>query len=216
MNKQIAIILGVLAVIIIAGVAYLMMKNAQHSQMVSVTTQNKPTSPASPTTQTIQGTLKSLLSAGKSQKCTYSNKIQTGSVNGIVYIANGKVRGDFTSSTVQNKVSGHMIVEGGYSYVWTDLSNQGVKMAINQQQPSTTPTNNQAPNINQTFTYSCQGLTEDDSMFVLPSAISFSTFAMPTSGLPASAGTSQSFSCSACNSVPAGSARDACRAQLHC
>ena len=191
-------------------------KSPQLPNKQALVTQNKP----AVTKQTIQGTIKSLLSAGKSQKCTYSNKLQATSVNGTVYVANGKIRGDFTSVSEQTKINGHMIVDSGYSYVWTEMSKQGIKMAIDQQRSTSDSTNNQTPDINQTFTYTCQGWTEDDAIFTLPSDISFSTFALPLaqpSGVaPSNAGAIPSTACSACDNLPVGTVRDACRTQLHC
>lgn len=212
-------IIIILIILILLGVgAYLLMGRSYQPPTSQVpVSQNKPTSSG---TQTIQGTIKSLLSAGKSQKCTYSSNLESGSVGGVVYIANGKMRGDFVSVTEQTKINGHMIVDSGFSYIWTDMNKQGIKMAIDQKvQPTGTSANSQTPDINQTFNYTCQTWTEDNSMFTLPSDISFSTFTLPVvqpSGVaPSNNGTSTSV-CSACDNLPAGSARDTCKAQLGC
>ena len=116
-----------------------------------------------------------------------------------------------------------MIIDGGYFYVWTDLSNSGIKMAVNQEQPATAPVNNsQTPDINQSFTYTCQGWAEDDTLFALPSSISFMTTALPVApsssgaGTPSGTGTNPSSYCATCDNIPAGPGRDACRTQLHC
>jgi uncharacterized protein YxeA len=222
MNKNVAIVVGILILIIIGFVAYSAMKKpSQPTNKVMVTSENKPAASNSQTTA--QGTLKSLLTSGKSQKCTYSYTHQSTTVNGTVYVANGKMRGDFVSPSGQSKVTGHMIIDGGYFYVWTDLSNSGIKMAVNQEQPATAAVNNsQTPDINQSFTYTCQGWAEDDSLFTLPSSISFMTTALPVApsssgvGTPSGAGTSPSSYCAACDNIPAGPGRDACRTQLHC
>jgi hypothetical protein len=211
-------IVGILLIILVLGVgAYLLMKKSPQSStnQAPVATQNKPDS----TKQTIQGTLKSLLSAGKSQKCTYSNKAESASINGTIYITSGKMRGDFVSGTEEKKVNGHMIVDGKFSYVWSDLSKQGIKMAYdpNEQAPTSVPanTNNQTPDINQTFAYTCQGWTENNTVFVPPTDITFSEFAMPSVVVPSDAATNPS-ACSACDNLPEGTTRDTCKTQLNC
>ena len=218
MNKNVAILIGVLIVFIVILGAYSLTKKSPQSStnQAPVTTEKKST------TQTMQGTLRSLLSAGKSQKCTYSNKLKSASINGTVYVANGKIRGDFTSGAEQTKVNGHMIVDSGYSYIWSDMSKQGIKMAIDlqQQQPTGSTANSQTPDINQTFEYKCQGWTEDATMFVLPSTITFSAVTLPgtqpSGATPSGVMTNPAVTCSICDKIPAGSGRDTCRTQLHC
>jgi hypothetical protein len=214
MNKKIIIV--VLILILIAAGAYLLMKKTPQAPVnhAPVTIQNKP---ANSKSQTMQGTIKSLLTAGKSQKCTYSSQLESSSVEGIVYVTNGKMKGDFTTTSKENKVTGHMIVDGGYSYIWTDLTSKGIKMAIDlQQQPSSASANSQAPDINQSFSYTCQGWTPDNTVFAPPSNVSFTTFTLPSSGAMPSGIQVPSAACSACDSIPAGAGRDTCRTQLHC
>jgi hypothetical protein len=219
MNRNVAIVVGVLILFIIGSGAYLALnKSPQPSTNKSPITQNKP---ADSETQTVQGTIKSLLSSGKSQKCTYSSNLESASVSGTLYVANGKMRVDFASGTEQAKISGHMIMDSGFSYVWTDMSKQGIKMAIDQklQQPSGIPAGGQALDVNQTFAYTCQGWIGDGSVFALPSDITFSTFALPAAAssgaVPSSKATNPS-SCSVCDNLPAGTARETCKTQLNC
>lgn len=220
MSKNIAIVIGILALFIVVFVGYTAIKKLpQTVNKVPVNSKVKPT--VVPTPQSAQGTLRGLLSSEKSQKCTYSYDLQSMSVSGTVYVAKGKLKGDFTSISQQAKIGGHMIVVGGYTYIWTDLNKMGVKMAFDQAQPSNaSATNSQVAQIDQSFNYSCQGWTEDDSLFTLPSNITFTTTALPVgqpSNSASSAGkVSPSSACSVCDRVPAGSGRDACRAQLHC
>jgi hypothetical protein len=214
-SKKIIVIL--ILILLGSGVYLFMKKSPQSSNPQTSTTQNQP----STSTNQTQGTLKSLLSAGKSQKCTYSSKVGSTSVDGTVYIANGKMREDFTTTSAQTKMNGYMIVDGGYSYVWSDLSNQGIKMAFDQAQPSNAPTsaNSQTPNINQAYTYTCSGWAENSSMFTPPTNITFSTITVRPvlpSGTASSGAVTNSSACSACDSLPAGTAKDTCKIQLNC
>jgi hypothetical protein len=220
MSKKIAI--AVFILILVGAGVYLFLKKPQTSNNLGpVDSQNKATN------GTVQGTLNSLLSAGKSQKCTYSNEIDSASMNGVVYVSNGKVRGDYVSASEEMMISGHMIYDGKYSYVWTDGSKSGIKMAIDQEQQkqqeqsADNSVNNQAADMNKTFTYNCQGWARDESVFVPPSDVSFSTFEMP-SAQPSNSvplGNEESVNqsaCAACDNVPEGIARDTCKSQLNC
>jgi len=220
MKKGVVVVVGILVILaVIFGLYSMSKKTPRLVNKIKVTTENKPTASK---TETAQGTFRSLLSSEKSQKCTYSYDRQAVSVSGTIYVVKGKMRGDFVSSSTQSKVSGHLVVSDNYLYVWTDMSNRGIKMLISQQSSPVSTNSSQMLDINQTFTYSCQGWTEDDSLFALPSTISFMTFALPASspstavGSAPSAGASPSAACSICDRIPAGSGRDACRAQLHC
>jgi hypothetical protein len=210
-NKKIIIIIIVL-VLIIVGV--LLVKKAPQSP-----TSQTPQGSTETSSQKIQGTIKSLLSSGKSQKCTYSSKVESMTGNGTVYIANGKMRGDFTSITAETKVNGHMIVDAGYSYVWTDSTKQGIKMAIDQAQPSGSPSDSQGPDLNQQFAYTCTGWSADNSIFTPPTDVTFSTFTLPVaqpSGVLPSGSEANPAGCSVCDNIPEGAARDTCKTQLNC
>jgi hypothetical protein len=214
MNKNIIIIVIILAIIAV-GVYFFTSKPLKAPNSLSSTAQSKTESK----TQTMQGTLRSLLSSGKSQKCTYSNKIESASIEGTVYVVNGKMRGDFISGTEEKKVNGHMIVDGKNSYVWTDSSKQGIKMAYdpNEQTPSIVPanTNSQISDINKTFTYKCQGWAENNAVFSPPSDIAFSSFTIPSVSAPSGAETNPP-ACAACDNLPEGTAKNTCKTQLNC
>lgn len=220
MNRKTVIIVTILIIICVG--AYLLIKKSP--QPVNDQTSIGQNNPENSTSQTVQGTLKSLLSAGKSQKCTYSNKVDSATVEGTIYIANGKIRGDFTTTSEQTKMSGHMITDKEFSYTWNDLSNQGIKMTINQEQQapsdSSTEPNNQTSDINQTYTYTCQGWKEDAAMFIPPANITFSTFTLPNTQsngtAPANGDSTNSSMCATCDNIPAGEARDTCKTQLNC
>lgn len=123
------------------------------------------------------------------------------------------MRGDFTAKEASTTVSGHMIVVNNESYTWTDLSKQGIKMAINTSEAEASAgseNSNQSVDLNQNVSYHCSAWAEDASKFSLPTDITFTSFTVPSaSGVPGNA-------CAACNNLPAGSAQTACREQLHC
>ncbi|MCL4366934.1 hypothetical protein M1563_02085 [Patescibacteria group bacterium] len=222
MSKLAYIVIAVVVIILIGAGAFLYtkkIKSPTNTQPENTMMQNP--APTESQNQTMTGTLKDLLTMSQPQVCTYSNNSDNSSMSGTAYVAGGKMRGDFSTSTGTSNMSGHVIVDGNNSYIWTDGSTTGFKMTINQTVPTTTPSpSNQTANLNQQVTYSCSAWTEDSSKFNLPTDINFTTMALPTGSASASGsvpGTSSAKSaCDVCNSLPTADAQSACKAQLNC
>jgi hypothetical protein len=120
-------------------------------------------------------TLQGLLSLGSSQKCTFTDATSiTASSEGTVYVAQGKLRGDFTSVVSGTTIKSHMIVLGDTSYTWTDTTKEGSKMALATIENQQAPGPNQGFNPNKKVNYSCVGWLTDASVFALPAGIQFS------------------------------------------
>lgn len=122
--------------------------------------------------------MKNLVAAGVSQKCTFNESNDISQSSGTVYIANGKMRGDFDSMAQGIAVKSHMIVDGEYSYVWTPDTNQGFKMSITAGEStgasgSSVTQGQQTVDYNQELAYSCEPWTADSSRFSLPSGVVF-------------------------------------------
>jgi hypothetical protein len=164
-----------------------------------------------------QGTLKALLTAGKPQTCTFDNN--KGST-GTVYVANEKMAGDFTTTTQGNTVTAHMVIDGGYSYLWTGMTKMGIKISMAEaEKAEANASTNQSVGLNEPVSYSCKDWSVDATKFTLPTDITFSTFNLPKAAAPkaagASAGSAVNPACSACDSLPA-AAQGPCRTQLNC
>jgi hypothetical protein len=215
-NKK---LVGILIVLILIGVgASFVVKRAPQT-----TTKQPPTVTKAPTVtpkETMQGTLRSLISSKKPQICTYSNDLGSASVSGTVYLADGKVKADFTSVSEENKISGHMIINDGYAYIWTGTTSKGIKIVFDPNQPTGTPLNSQVPDLNQSFAYACKEWKTDASLFAPPLNVDFSLISVPAqpSGAvsPASGSVTNGSACSVCDKLPAGESQVACRAQFHC
>jgi uncharacterized protein (UPF0333 family) len=212
MNKKIVGVIVIVLLVLLGGGAYFMMQKSKSTTAENLPAANPTEAAAAAETQ---GTLKSLLTAGKPQTCSFST--EEGS-SGTVYVANGKMRGDFTSTTQGTTVTGHMILDSGYSYVWTDLTKQGMKIAIPAEQASGS-TGSQGMDVNQKVSYSCKGWTVDNTKLALPSDVTFSTFNIPGAAAPKATGTNDGSAvnpaCSACDSLPA-AAQGPCKTQLNC
>ena len=138
---------------------------------------------AAPLSSTRGMTLRGLLSLGSSQKCTFTDATNpTASSEGTVYVAQGQLRGDFTSVVSGVAIESHMIVLGSTSYEWTDAATGGFKMALATIENQQAPGPNQGFNPNKSVDYSCTGWSTNASVFALPVGIQFSnmTNILPT------------------------------------
>jgi hypothetical protein len=166
-------------------------------------------------------TLKILLATKTPQKCTYS--VESAATSGTVYVSNGKVRGDYATTVEGKPMSGHVIVSGGYSYVWSDGNTQGFKMAMNLNEVASISgdienrASSQMPDLNQKVDYNCSAWAADEKLFAPPSDVTFSSFAapsLPTANTPSSSNNESA--CAVCDNIPDAQAKEACKTQLKC
>lgn len=167
-----------------------------------------------------EGSFKDFLAGGKSQKCEASFKSGDTTSSGTMYVASGKMRGDFSAQVQGKTMQSHMIVKDQTVYSWTEGLglNAAFKTALNTS--NTNSSQSRSVDVNQKVSYACQSWTEDDSQFALPIGMTFSdTAAMMPGGAAGNPGSSQGSDaknqqCLACNS--AGSAKTQCLAALGC
>ncbi len=172
MNKTIGIIV---AIVVIAGGAFLLMNKKSDD------TATKGSSESAKMEDSEQSnlSLKSLMSSGKSQKCTFSMNENDSTGTGTFYIANGKSRGDITATVSGKSTTTHMISDGTTSYVWFDGSSTGFKTAINGDDLKAAQSQTQTVDPNKNYDFKCSGWSSDSSMFVTPSNVEFKEFNMP-------------------------------------
>ncbi len=115
--------------------------------------------------------LTDLIASKKAQKCTVKHEVAGIESNGTVYVAGGKLRGDFTST---GGVSGntHVIVDAGNVYTWIDGLGMGVKVAASTADAG--GSGQQAVSMNQKLNYDCAAWSVDASVFTRPAGITFS------------------------------------------
>lgn len=175
------------------------------------------------TQTTTKKSLKDLLGLNSAQKCTFTGP--DGS-SGTVYLANGKMRGDFTSVTDSETINSHMIVDGQTSYVWMDGQNMGFQMDIDPNDSSTDIRAQGQVDINAEVEYDCTDWMANASSFSLPADVKFSDFGnflRPTVGEKLDTDSEPSVEsddpkaaqCAACNSA-AGEVRQQCLSALGC
>ncbi len=169
-----------------------------------------------------KSTLKQLIDAGKPQKCEVSYKLnETTSTSGTSYMAGrGKFRGDFATQVNGQVQQSHVIMSGDTLYTWTEGQTIGFKMQVNQQ--ASASTTQQAINFEQQMEYNCQDWKEDNSVFSIPTNITFKDQASITklqSGSNSATGSNTTIPdkkvmCAACDQ--AGSSKAQCLAALGC
>ncbi len=193
MNKKIIWI--IVAVVIVALAAYFLLKGkgSQNNNNVASDTTNASSQANANVSASEQTSLKALLASGKSQKCTFEETTAAGKSQGTVYVASGKMRGDF-SATVEGKAqTSHMIVDNQTSYIWVDGMNTGFKMKTDASAQANANANTQAESVdpNKNMSFHCGNSSADASMFDLPANIQFSdmtSLTAPATNLNAAAG----------------------------
>lgn len=213
MNKNIIIGLVIVILLLVGGGGYMFLNRSQTNP------QTTSTQPAENTTQTTsKASLKSLMSLGNNQTCTFEDT-QSGS-SGTVYISSGKFRGDFSSNVNGTVTGSHMISDSSNVYVWMDNTNDGFKMSMDSIE-KLNESNQKTVDINKEVDYSCSGWGVDSSKFSIPTQITFQDFSAmmedASKMMKSVTGTSQdnTAACSTCNNLPA-EAQAQCKAALKC
>jgi len=225
------VIIGVLVVItlILAGAGVTWFKNStapKSNTNASTESMSTPEAQASVSSDT-RVALKDLFSSSKSQQCTFSDS-SSGS-SGTVYMSNGKMRGDFSTTSSGQTMLSHMIVENDTSYVWTDASDQGVKLSYEKATQLTSATASAQAgsatmpiSLDQKVSYQCSAWSVDPSLLTLPTTVKFNDFSSLIPQIKASGNASgaaavdtKSAACQACDQL-SGSPREQCRKALSC
>src|SRR3989338_3918069 len=158
MNNKILLAVG--ALVIIGIVAFVLMRGSANSPLSGGNIIGGKMS------------MKSLLGRNISQECTFSSTENGSDTSGTVYVASGKMRGDFNSTINGKREVNHMIVTDNTSYVWGDSMAQGIKMSLAD--TTKQENNNNNVDVNKEADYSCKSWSADNNKFTLPAGISFS------------------------------------------
>ena len=169
--KKLGLIIGVVVLLLIAGVAYTQLNKSSQTPNTTNTATEKPKTAE----DTVKGTIQSLLGVGKSVTCTVNDETQ-GST-GTIFVSDKKMAGDFAVKVEGKSVESHMISDGTYSYIWSSDQTQGVKIKIDQ--VKVTPGGNEQTSsqggfdLNKQANIKCTPWTPDESKFTPPANIKF-------------------------------------------
>lgn len=169
-----------------------------------------------------QGSLKQLMSQASPQKCIVSSATENSQSEGTVFIANGKMRGDFVTEVDTKTTTSHMISDGKTLNGWSDETTMGFMFNMDQTAQATT-TNQQAVDVNSNYNYNCEDWKEDSSKFELPKNIEFKDFSalqtqmQGTTNLKMDASANANIKAVQCNAcAQAGEGKAQCLAMFKC
>ena len=173
------------AIVVIGGITIYAMSGSDQVKSDEITGKTETQTTAS------GRSIKELIADGKPQMCTFSNSSDTSESSGTIYIANGLVRGDFTT-TVKGSggstVVSHMLVNNGFNYVWTSDSDQGFKIALSESEQTPQAVGQggqyQAVNYDEKLNYKCQDWALEGSRFAMPVGITFLDMDKALEGMP--------------------------------
>ena len=206
-TKIIAIAVGV--VVIVGGAYALLTKN-----------NNKTGSEAEQGT-TMTGTFRDIAATGFPQKCSVESTKGGYTSTGVVYVAEGLMRGDFiTADAPSGSIESHMIVKENVSYVWSSAAPQGIKMNLTSSANGGGVTStSDGFSYDDRVNYTCSPWSVSQDLFALPAGISFIDIAtLPGPGGSAGAGaemTGTAEQCKACDGL-SGAQKAQCLVALSC
>lgn len=204
------LIYGITGVVLVLGiVAFAMNKSDSPVESVDNETSEEVSSNSS------EASLKDLIANGGSNKCTFSQTVENSKSDGVVYLQNGAMRGDFTSVAGGQTIKSHMIVRENTTYVWSDMASQGVKMSFDAAATSAASSTG-GVSIDQKLAYSCDGWSGDAGMFSLPSEITFTDLSSMIPGGSTNGSSANSYQCNACASITDADGKAQCKAMFNC
>lgn len=153
-------------VVVVAGILVFM--GMDRDMMIPGTSQVGEENIEESTTSAQPTSLNALLASGISQKCSFSSTRNETS-SGTVFIAMGQVRGDFSATSQGTTYHGHFIVKDDTTYVWADGMPQGFKSSFSASGGKA----NAQIDPDAPADYSCEPWSADESLFVVPTSISF-------------------------------------------
>ena len=176
----------VLLGLILATAGFLIIKGAGGTgdEALLVPQEESITSESSePVTQSgvFTGSTKDLMARGGNYKCTFAQEVENSKSTGTVYISGQKLRGDFksdvTAAGASMSVESYMISDGTSMWTWSSMLPTGFKMEVVKDTTAdgTTPMSQQMFDANMNLSYDCAPWTVDESKFVLPSTVTFTT-----------------------------------------
>lgn len=175
--------------------------------------------------------VESLIQSGESKKCTYTTEQDGRKLEGTMYIADKKLRGDSTYNSEEGPVEYHYIADDTWIYTWgtnmpaikTNISE--TKDLARKYQEGQTPEIPKA-NLENTPEISneelerntdmkCSSWKADSSMFTPPTNVTFQDMTELIKGLPKPEDLKQN-NCSVCNVAPDEKTKSECKASIGC
>ena len=179
MNRN-TIIGGIVIVILVAiGIWYF-----SPSSVIDSTVSTNATLDATKATPTkpsaTPSTFKSIFAQSGNHQCTYEQVSPTSRSNSLVFVADGKMRGEFRTNSADATITNIMVYNGGYLFSWKEGAVVGKKSSIKSiaELPEAIPSDLSSGAVYGTsadnVSWDCHDWLKDAKVFVLPINIAFS------------------------------------------
>ncbi len=122
------------------------------------------------------GSFAELVGKAGSWKCTVKTNVEQAPSEGVAYIADGKVRADFSSKIAAlggKEVKSSMIQVDGYVYTWSDMIPQGMKMKIPENTATPQAQTSGGFDYSAQVDYDCGPWMMDATKFDPPASVTF-------------------------------------------
>lgn len=253
-KKKKGLMIGVVVGVLIFVAVLLVVRGSGKNETMmdgTISNENEKESEMMPSKDAVKMSFQDLLGRGKSQKCTFSEENDMSKSKGTFYTSGSKGRATISNTilstgSVGTTTTSNMIFDTGSNmmYVWDETTKQGMKMMMDQAPESPAVQDDDAgeeamparledpaKDINHKYSYDCDSWKVDESMFVVPSDVTFvdpaemmKALPVPTTvpgavpsgagSLPADGGDMKALQCSACEQ--AGDQKAACKEALGC
>jgi len=185
MNKNLIIGAIIVVILILLGFWYVSsLTPATPAPVTSTTatstTTNVPTT-TTPATVATKSAFKSIFTQSGNHECTYQQVGGSTQGTSVIYISNGKMRGEFRTTGGTVSSANLMIYNGGYLYSWVEGTTVGKKTSINSlaDLPAVIPQDLTSGAVFGTSAdsvgWDCHDWLTDNSIFVIPTYVKFTT-----------------------------------------
>lgn len=175
------IILGIVAVLVIAGIAWGI---ASRGGDDTATGDNNDEGSED---TSFSGNIFDLAGRGGEQKCEWSVSAEGYEGTGTVYVDNGKFASVVSGSANGVSFTAHTVSDGEFMYSWTDMAPFGMKISITKAKEMSAQANAEVEatggtpdtavgDVSAAYDYDCDSWNPDASIFELPTNITFSEF----------------------------------------
>lgn len=148
-----------------------------------------PTSVKQAGEASVPRTLRGLVTGQESLTCTFSSEEEGMASDGVIYVAGGRMRGDFTSTYDGVTTMSHMMVSDSTSYFWNEGETEGMMMAWSEEDEEELEAMMEEGeeaveeeeiggpfDADADVDYKCDSWNVDETMFTLPEGVEFADF----------------------------------------
>jgi hypothetical protein len=175
MNRK--TLIGIITAVVIVGgtgAAIVVARSDTSAPASSSVTQNTSNT-VSP--EIVKGSLASLLNTSDTKKCSFDTGAD--GVSATVYLANNRMRSDYSSTSGGTVKEGSMIVLSDKQYIWDSADKKGVMFAFSRdqvEQQAGAASQQSSVDINKEYDFTCSNWTLDESKFTPPTDVAFTDY----------------------------------------